>query len=230
MVGFLIWRAAGRPAVELRREVLLGRPFLVAEVLRRPGTPEFLLHRRVRRAAGALLQGGVRQAALPEGFSYEKELGALRPVSTLPTRRALAPEWVDEALARRGLPAADSRVAVCAGEVTAEGERAVRALSRRHRYVLLEAAGGETLCRALRREGGVSLVLRPDEKRLAEAEALVLFWDRPGLPRRNPVVLSLYEETAPLPPLRWDLEAALPPGTDRAMGLAALWSAGALGR
>ena len=84
------------------------------------------------------------------------------------------------------------------------------------------------LCRQLRREYGVSLLLGPSKEQLEEAEALVLFAPREDCHSRR--ALALYDESQPLPPVSLPpaMEEALPPGADRGQMLAALREAGVL--
>jgi hypothetical protein len=125
-------------------------------------------------------------------------------------------------------------VAVVGDQLTGELVRSVTELALRHRYVLLALPrGGEELCRQLRREYGVSLLLTQERERLEEAEALVLFSPRTDIRQRNAVALPLYEgEERPLPPLQLPpaLEEQLPEGMDRPRLLAALQEAGVLRR
>ena len=100
-----------------------------------------------------------------------------------------------------------------------------------HRYVLVDVPyGGEALAGQLRREYGVSLLLSPTRQQLEEADVLVLFAARTDLRRKNPVVLPLYDESAPLPPLLLPpaLEEQLPRGLRRPQLLAALVEGGVL--
>ena len=175
---------------------------------------------------------GVQTCALP---IYTEQLArcGLRPVSTLALRRALAADWVWSGLGAEGRTAAGARVAVTAAALTGEVVRTVTELALRHRYVLLDLPyGGEELCRQLRREYGVSLLLGPDREQLEGAEALVLFDRRPDLSLANPVALRLYDEEQALPPLALPpgMEEAVPPGVDRGQLLAVLREAGALKR
>ena len=122
-------------------------------------------------------------------------------------------------------------MAVCAAQLTGEVVRTVTELCLRHRYVLLDLPyGGEELCRQLRREYGVSLLLGPSKEQLEGAEALVLFDPRTDLVRKDPAVLTLYDETQALPPISLPpaAEEALPQGADRGQLLAALREAGVL--
>jgi hypothetical protein len=171
---------------------------------------------------------------LPADFPYVPQLAkyGVRPVSTLPLRRALAADWARAAMEERGLSGGSARLAVTAAQLTGELVRTVTELSLRCRYVLLDLPyGGEELCRQLRREYGVSLLLGPEKEQLEGAEVLLLFDDRQDLSRKNQAVLPLYEgaeDALPhlvLPPA---LEEQLPAGADRPQLLAALQEAGVL--
>lgn len=237
MVGMLLWKGpqdgGRRRSVTVREVSLLHMRFLQAEVLRGPKTPETVLRRRVAAAGKRLRRQGVTRVILPEGFAFGAQLArcGLRPVSTLALRRELAADWVRWLLAEKGLSAAGARVAVTAAQLTGEVARTVTELTLRHRYVLLDLpCGGEELCRQLRREYGVSLLLGPAREQLEGAEALVLFDQRTDLARKNPAVLALYDEAAPLPPLSLPpaLEERLPAGLERPQLLAALREGGVL--
>lgn len=219
MIAMLLWtppvRGKHQKSVEIREQMILHTRFLCAGVLRGARTPEAVLRRRVAAAAKRLKKRGAGQVVLPEEFSFPEQLGELRPVSTLPLRQAMAADWVRWALIRRGVPAAGARVAVCADTLTGETVRTVTELSLRHRYVLLDLPyGGEELCRALRREYGVSLLLRPSAEELAAADTAALF-----APRKVPTetALPVYDEKCPLPPLFLPpaLEEQLPAGVNR---------------
>jgi hypothetical protein len=196
-----------------------------------PRTPETALRRRALSAARHLHKAGITRVILPGDFSYVGQLEkyGVRPVSTLPLRRELAADWVRWSLTERNAPVAGARVAVSAAQLTGEVVRTVTELSLRHRYVLLDLPyGGETLCRQLRREYGVSLLLGPSKDQLEGAEALVLFDPRTDL--NAPNALRLYDETVPLPPLTLPpvLAEQLPDQADRGQLLAALREAGAI--
>ncbi len=237
MIGILLWKeprrgVRQRPAALAERKILHMR-FLCAEVARGPRTPEPSVSWRVSLAARRMRKLGVTRVVLPEGFRYGAQLEkhGLRPVSTLALRRRLAADWVRQALAERGAAPGGARVAVSAAQMTGELVRTVTELSLRHRYVLLDVPyGGEELCRRLRREYGVSLLLGPDREQLAGADALVLFDPRTDLRRGDGVTLALYDEAAPmgglsLPPA---LEECLPEGADRGQLLSALLEGGVL--
>ena len=237
MMGLLLWKEPreGRRerTVTVSERAVLHMRFLCGEVLRGPRTPEAVARRRVRRAAKQLRKLGVTQAVLPEKFPYREELAKLgvRPVSTLPLRRALAAEWTRAILAGKGLTPGSARVAVSGEQMTGELVRAVTELALGCRYVLVDLPyGGEELCRQLRREYGVSLLMGPSREQLEGADVLVLFAPREDL-RPGGVTLALYEgggEELPellLPPA---LEEQLPGGCCRGQLLAALREAGAI--
>ena len=176
---------------------------------------------------------GVTRVVLPDGFTYAAQLErhGVQPVSTLALRRRLAADWTRQALARGETPPGRAKIAVSAAQMSGELVRTVTELALRHRYVALDVPyGGEELCRRLRREYGVSLLLGPDKEQLEGADALVLFDPRTDLRQRNPVVLPLYDERAPMMPLSLPpaLEERLPEGAGRGQLLSALMEAGVL--
>lgn len=237
MIGLLLWKepAGGLqpPAVTLAEGKILHMRFLRAEIPRGPRTPEVVLRRRIAAAARRLRRAGVTRVVTPEGFAWTAQLEryGLRPVSTLALRRRLASDWVGRGLAAAGASPAGAQVAVSAAQMSGELVRTVTELCLRHRYVLLDVPyGGEELCRRLRREYGVSLLLGPDREQLASADALVLFDARTDLVRPGGVTVALYDEGAPLgevslPPA---LERQLPAGADRGQLLSALLEGGVL--
>lgn len=237
MMGMLLWKSP-EPGKREKKVVLTERSvlhmrFACAEVIRGRKTPEAVLRRRVLAAAKKLHQAGAVRAVLPAEFPFGRELEkyAIRPVSTLPLRRALAAQTVSWRLERLGVDGG-ARVAVAGEQLTGELVRTVTELALRYRYVLLDLPyGAEELGRQLRREYGVSLLLSPSAEQLEGAEALVLFGERRDLKRKNPVVLALYEgggEDMPplvLPPA---MEERLIGGCDRPQLLCALREAGAI--
>jgi len=238
MIGMILWSEPGKgrkqKSVVLREKIILHMRFLCAEVKRGKGTPEAVLRRRVLTAAKQLRKQGVLRVVPAEEFPFEQQLEkvGIRLVSTLALRRALAADWVRFVLERKdqkSVPGA--KVAVSAAQLTGEVVRTVTELSLRHRYVLLDLpVGGEELCRQLRREYGVSLLLKPTEDQMAEADALLLFDERTALRQGTAAVLPLYTEEPEMPRLLLPpaLEAALPEGMDRERLLAALQDAGVL--
>lgn len=72
-------------------------------------------------------------------------------------------------------------------------------LALRHRYLLLTVPfGGEELCRRLRREYGVSVLLNPTAEQMAEAAVQIAF---DPVEAASGGFLPLYDEQLPLPPL-----------------------------
>ncbi len=235
MVGLLIWAEPkkGQRSVRLEERPVQRMRFLQAEIVK--SSHGAILSRRVLAAGKKLRKRGVTQIVLPEAFPFREQIikCGLRPVSTLALRRAIAADWVRTGLAEKGMPVAGARVAVSAAVLTGEAVRTVTELCLRHRYVLLDLPyGGEELCRQLRREYGVSLLLGPSKDQLEGAEALVLFDARTDLSLKNSVALRLYDEKQTLPSLALppSMEEALPEGVDRGQLLAVLREAGVLKR
>ena len=233
MVGMLLWKTPERGkrerAVTVRDISILHTRFLCVEILRGPRTPEAVLRRRCVSAGKKLRKLGVVRLVLPMEFSCGEQLEKLgfRPVSTLSLRRMLAADWVRWSLSERRIPLAGARVAVFADHLTGEIVRTVTELSLRHRYVQLDLPnGGEELCRQLRREYGVSLLLNMSQEQPADAQ--VLFDPRTDCCGVG--VIPLHDETAPLPPIGLPpvLEDALPAGVNRGQLLSALREAGVL--
>lgn len=238
MVGMILWtppesgKRQKRVAVE--EKIVLHMRFACVKIVRGPRTPEAVVRRRVLSAAKRLRKLGVSSVVLPEGFPYGGQLAkyGVRPMSTLALRQALAAELTRAAMTSHGLGGGSAKVAVIGERLTGELVRTVTELSLRNRYILLDLAyGGEELCRSLRREYGVSLLVTPSMEQLEEADVLVMFAPRRELSRKNPIVLILYEgEEQSLPPLTLPptLEEKLPVGCSRPQLLAALQEAGVL--
>ena len=84
-------------------------------------------------------------------------------------------------------------VAVSGERASREVTETAKALALSYRYVLLSVrTGGEDFARSLRREYGISLLLRPSPDQLDRADALVLFDPRPDLALDNPILYTLY--------------------------------------
>lgn len=230
MIGFVAWteEKAPRRAEEL---AVLRMRFLGVSLRRKQNTPTAVLRRRAASTAKKLQKLGITRAVFPENFPYEAVFTkhGVSPVEVMPLYRSLAGEWLRAEIAAKGLSGA-ATAAVCGDRLTGELVRAVTELCLRYRYVLLDVPdGGEELARQLRREFGVSLILRPSAGQLAAAEAVLLFAPRPEL--RSNVVLALYDGaelpenvTLTLPAL----EDQLPSGCRRDQLFAALCGAGVL--
>lgn len=238
MMGLIVWQQPGAGkrlrTVTAQETAILRVPFLQVEVVRGPRTRPGTLERRMIRAAQKLRQAGVRYTVLPADYppSQWPQRHGVGVVSTLSLRRSLAVELVRRITAERGLPPGSVRIAVTAGQMTGELVKTVTELTLGYRYVMLDVPyGGEELCRRLRREYGVSLLLQPSRGQLEEAQVLVSFDRRTDLTGNNEAVVALYEgaESA-FPPLTVppSVETQLPAGADRLQLLAALRGAGAL--
>lgn len=238
MMGLIVWQQPGSGkrlrTVTAQETAILRVPFLQVEVVRGPRTRPGTLERRMIRAAQKLRQAGVRYTVLPADYppSQWPQRHGVGVVSTLSLRRSLAVELVRRITAERGLPPGSVRIAVTAGQMTGELVKTVTELTLGYRYVMLDVPyGGEELCRRLRREYGVSLLLQPSREQLEEAQVLVSFDRRTDLTGNNEAVVALYEgaESA-FPPLTVppSVETQLPAGADRLQLLAALRGAGAL--
>lgn len=238
MMGLIVWQQPGAGkrlrTVTAQETAILRVPFLQVEVVRGPRTRPGTLERRMIRAAQKLRQAGVRYTVLPADYPLSQwpQRHGVGVVSTLSLRRSLAVELVRRITAERGLPPGSVRIAVTAGQMTGELVKTVTELTLGYRYVMLDVPyGGEELCRRLRREYGVSLLLQPSREQLEEAQVLVSFDRRTDLTGNNEAVVALYEgaESA-FPPLTVppSVETQLPAGADRLQLLAALRGAGAL--
>ena len=238
MMGLIVWQQPGAGkrlrTVTAQETAILRVPFLQVEVVRGPRTRPGTLERRMIRAAQKLRQAGVRYTVLPADYPPSRwpQRHGVGVVSTLSLRRSLAVELVRRITAERGLPPGSVRIAVTAGQMTGELVKTVTELTLGYRYVMLDVPyGGEELCRRLRREYGVSLLLQPSREQLEEAQVLVSFDRRTDLAGNNEAVVALYEgaESA-FPPLTVppSVETQLPAGADRLQLLAALRGAGAL--
>jgi hypothetical protein len=235
MIGVLTWKTPSNG--KKQKQIMVGEKSILhmrvwqAEIQRGDRTPETLLRRRIALAQKKLRKHGVTRIILPKDFSDCEMQKGLQVVSTLAMRQMLATGWVQRELSEQGIRPAGAKVAVVADRFTGEVVRTVTELAMRHRYVLLDVPhGGEELCRRLRREYGVSLLLQPDRAQINEAEALVLFSPRQDLERKNPVILPIYDEEVAMPPLALApvLEEKLPQGANRVQLLAALLQTGVI--
>jgi len=235
MVGMLVWKTpqAGKreKGVDIRERSVLHVRLQCAEVLRGRKTPETVMRRRIRSAAKRLQKLGVRKVILPADFEGEELLEpfGLQRVSTLPLRQMLAADWARRSLEERKIPAAGARVAVIAGNMTGAVVRTVTELALRHRYVMLQVPyGGDQLCHQLRREYGVSLLLKPGREQLDTADVTLLFEPRAESGREG--CIAVFDESVPLPQMSLPpvLEDVLPPDAERNQMLEILLETGVL--
>ena len=229
MVGMMLWEPSGhwtRP-VTLKETSVLHIRFLCARMAQDRRRNPLTERRRLRTAGKKLLRQRVEQVVLPAGTSAEALPEGLRPVETLSLRRAIAADWCGELLRFRGENPAGARVLITADALSGEVVRTVTELALRHRYLLLTVPfGGEELCRRLRREYGVSVLLNPETER--EPVSVHIAFDPTGTLGGG--FLPLYDEQLPLPALLLppSIEACLPKGVNRGQLLSVLWEHGAL--
>ena len=123
MVGMMLWEPSGhwtRP-VTLKEVSVLHIRFLCARMAQDRRRNPLTERRRLRTAGKKLLRQRVEQVVLPAGASAEALPEGLRPVETLPLRRAIAADWCGELLRFRGENPAGTRVAVTADALSGEG-------------------------------------------------------------------------------------------------------------
>ncbi len=134
-------------------------------------------------------------------------------------------------MAGRNLSGGSARVAVAGDQLSGELVRTVTELALGNRYVLLDVPyGGDTWPISCGGSTAFPCCCPPTRQQMEEADVLVLFAARTDLRRRDPAVLRLYDEAAPLPPLLLPpvLEGQMPPGLCRPQLLAVLVESGVL--
>ena len=113
-------------------------------------------------------------------------------MDTLPLRQALAAPLTRRRLEEKGIAATEAVVAVVGSRAGRELLETAKSLALSYRYVLLSVRGGEEFARSLRRDYGVSLLLKPSIEQLDRADALLLFTPRNDLAQENPILYTLY--------------------------------------
>lgn len=232
MFGYVEWseEKGKRRGVTAGERIIGGVRFYAVTLYRGEKSRPAVLRRRCASAARLLKKADVGRAVLPLDAPCEEVFvrQGIRPVGDTALRRELAAELVSFAMAEHGLAPGGATVAVTAERLSAEVIRAVTALCRRSRYMLLSVPyGGEAFCREMRRTHGVSVLLDPTAEQLEQADVLVQFGARPDLKPKNKVTLPLYAGAAGA--FSW---SASVPGQgepeERTALLAALWEAGVL--
>lgn len=220
--------------VQWEQRRVLGGNFLVLTFGR--GNWGIAARFRAARAAKRMHREGVRHAVFPVDFPFVSlflRQGVL-PIDTLPLRREICAAFVRRRMEELQIPPTDGVIALTGEYLSRELKTAVRALALTFRYVMLSVPeGGEELARELRREYGISLLLKPTKDQLERADALVLFAPRGDLSGENKVLCALYpggEFTRGRVPLELGemLTRTLPPNCDREQLAAALHAVGAL--
>ena len=218
MVGQLVCaREKGRG----REERLALEPLAVLRrtVYAPEGLAPWRLARRLRKAERALVRAGVTQVVLGRDFPYGDRLTTLRPVDTLPLRRAFADVLALGALKAEGVSPRLGRVALSAPRLCPELERAAQRLCPLVRGLVIDAPGGADYARYLHAEYGL-----PVSPPASGAQVTVCFAAGGGRWGR---VVELYPGGS-LGGLALRAEGvALPEGCEEQV-LALLWERGAL--
>ena len=140
-------------------------------------------------------QAGVRQAVFPRDFTEEGLFAAqgIEAVPVLSLCRRMAPRAALELLRARGVPPGESMVVLAGERLSPDLCRAAALLSRSTRHLALWLPrGGETLCRTLRWELGLSPLLNPPQEQLRQARLWLLYDPMPPLWQPQAAVLPLY--------------------------------------
>lgn len=235
MLGYISYGDGPKRPVFERRQ-LLGNTFAALRMAENSRPEGLLPKRRAAVAARKLRELGVRQAVFPVDFPYLALFArqGVCPVDPLPLRQALAAPLVQRRLSAMGISGTQATIAVSGRHMSRALMDAAKALAIHYRYVMLDVpTGAEEFARTLRREYGISLLLRPAVEQLDRADALLLYGPRGDLSGENPILCTLYpggergwEE------LSYGLPAALAesiePNCCREQLMAALYAAGVL--
>lgn len=193
MLGYIIYGdGPKKPALGEKR--ISGGTFITLH-MGQPAHPNGLLAlRRAIRSARRMRDAGVRSAVFPLDFPYTALFlrQGISPIDTLPLRRVLAAPLTRQRLEAAGLAPTEAVVALSGERTVRELAEAAKTLALSYRYVLLSVRDGEELARSLRREYGVSLLLRPSVEQLDRADALLLFAPRGDLAQENSILYTLY--------------------------------------
>lgn len=198
MFGYIEWGSCSqtRRSAAVERESSLTCYFHRVQICRRERTPKMLLRHRAANAAKWLSRMGVSRAVFPEQFSFLDVFSrrGIFPIDLLPLYRAIAAKLADSVMKSRGLSNRTAVLALYGRKMSSELERAVTELCIHNRYVMLDAPDPEgKLCRRLRREYGVSLVLTENADQLMSADLLILFDSREDLMEESvEKILPLY--------------------------------------
>jgi len=194
MLGYIIY-GDGPKKPELGERQLPGGSFVTLR-MGQPAHPNgpFAIRRAVQ-GARKMRDAGVRTAIFPVDFPYTALFirQGICPVDTLPLRRALAAPLTRRRLESMCLSPTQAVVAVSGDRAVREVSETAKALALCYRYVLLSVrTGGEDFAKSLRREYGISLLLKPSIDQLDRADALLLFAPRGDLSLENPILYTLY--------------------------------------
>lgn len=234
MLGYIVYSDGPKRPVLAEKKLAGGRFMsLTMRAPARPGSP--LAVARAKGAARRLREAGVRCAVFPVDFPYTALFlrQGVAPVETVPLRRALAAPLTRRRLEGLSLSPTEAVVGIYGDRMSRELWDTIKTLALSFRYVLVDAPGGEELARELRREYGISLLLRPSPDQLDRADALLLFSPRKELTGENPILYTLYpggEAGKGRVPLRLPaaLAESVEPNCDMEQLAAALFSQGTI--
>lgn len=220
MVGQLVCaRERGRGRGE--RSALGPLAVLRRTVYAPEGLAPWRLARRLRKAERALARAGVVRVVLGRDFPYGDRLTILRPVDTLPLRRAFADVLALGALEAEGVSPRRGRAALSAPRLCPELEGAAERLCPLVRGLVIDAPGGADYARYLQARFGL-----PVTPPSAGADVTVAFGPAGGRWGRS---VELYDGGT-LSGLALGAEGIeLPEGCEEQV-LALLWERGALAR
>ena len=235
MLGYIIY-GDGPKKPELGESQLPGGTFVTLR-MGQPAHPNGpLALGRALRGAQKMREAGVRTAVFPVDFPYTALFirQGICPADTLPLRRALAAPLTKRRLEEKGLSPTEAVVAIAGDRAGRDIIETAKSLALSYRYVLLSVrSGGEEFAKSLRREYGISLLLKPSVEQLDRADALLLFNPRGNLAQENPILYTLYpggeagRGRLPLP-LPRELASRLEPNCDYEQLAAALYALGGL--
>ena len=194
MLGYITYGDGPRRPEMGERQILGGR-FITLGMNGSAHPRGPLALRRAAVGARRLREAGVRAAVFPVDFPYMAVFlrQGIVPVDTLPLRRALAAPLTRRRLEEMGLSPTEAVVAVSGERAGRELAETAKALAISFRYVRLSVgSGGEEFARTLRREYGISLLLKPSVEQLDRADALLLFSPRGDLAGENAIFYALY--------------------------------------
>jgi len=191
MVGLISYCAEKRP-LRVYRGTVASVPFAVARLSQRSAAGEYLA---AVRAAAQLRRLGVKEAVFPTDYPHMacfKKKGIF-PVDPLPLYRKMAPELIKRKMEQKSIVATDAAVAVVTQRLNRETEQIVLETAQYVRHVMLSVSGdAEEFGVFLRREYGISLIVRPSRQQLEQAEVLLFLCAAEWQQARNPIALHFY--------------------------------------
>lgn len=212
MYGVMVWcqGVRGEKRVRMERRRLIDVEVFWVWVVRGEKTPQKLLNRRLAQGCKLLRKQGVEEVALDLEIDQQVLVeGGLRPISSVPLRRMLGVKLMEHQLQAQGIAPEEANVVIAGTRMDGQLVQAVKEMTLKWRYVMVDVDGSDGLCQQLRREYGVSVRQRPGRSALHRAHVIALYAPRPDLPAL-PQMLSLYDQSEPLPTLSWPTTWEMP--------------------